>query len=244
MYSIIPLAGPDFFNPRYGIKPLFEIDGQTIIKKILGSRKWIKEGEVQNKDLIFVLRDTIHTAQFEEYLRMEFQGCQIVQLSDFTKGALLSCLAATSLIKNFNCPIICDLIDINFQIDREFSIAKTFLENKDIGAILPYFKSNNLEYSYVDIDNNGYVTSTKEKSGWIFKENIKPKLGNASAGVYCFRNLSIFLNSVADSLNNYQCYQHNENLFLCPAMNGVIKNGARVFGIFVDTVESVGLRFK
>jgi hypothetical protein len=241
MYSIIPLAGPDFFNPQYGIKPLFKVDGETLIKKILTSRKWIKDGEVKNENLIFVLKTSARTAECKKYLQQEFVNCKIVEISDFTSGALMSCLAATSLIKDFNAPLIFDLVDIGFKSD--FSVKKTFAENAKLGAILPYFKSDNPTYSYADIDENGYVIATKEKKGWDFGKE-KTTQGNASAGVYFFKNLSVFLTATIDSLENYESYHHKQNLFLCPAMNGIVKNGFKILPIEVFEIESFGLNFK
>jgi len=32
MINIIPLAGPDFFHPNYGIKPFIEVKGKPLIE--------------------------------------------------------------------------------------------------------------------------------------------------------------------------------------------------------------------
>ncbi len=242
MYTIIPLAGPDFINKDLGIKPLFKIGSTTLIDKIIKSRSWIKNNEIPTKNIIFTLKDIKESNECEKYLKQKYLDCKIVKISSYAKGALMSSLAASSLIKDFSSPIIVDLIDIAFDFEEELTIDKIFKDD-NIGAILPYFKSNNLSYSYADIKNN-YVLETKEKKGWIFNKDNCKKEGNASAGVYFFKNLSIFLNSVSDSLQNFKEYNNNDNLFLCPAMNGVIKQDKKVLALKVNNIDSIGLKFK
>ena len=240
MYCIIPLAGPDFVHPTLGIKPLFESGNQALISEILNSRSWVKSGELKSEKMIFVLRDISEAKECEEYLRQNFNGCVIVKISDFSKGDLMTSLAALSLIKNFDEPVICDLVDINFSFQHSVS---AIFQDENIGAILPFFKSDDLAYSYAELDQNNYVSQTKEKKGWKFGKN-ETEFGNASAGVYFFRDVKIFLAAVIDSIENFQNYNHKENLFLCPAMNGVIKNNKKVLAVEVGDVDSVGLNFK
>jgi hypothetical protein len=243
MYSIIPLAGPDFYNERYGIKPLFKIDGEFLIKKILNSRKWVKDLESTSKDFIFIVKSSQYLEEFKNFLKKEFLDCKIVEISSFTKGALMSSLAGLSMIEDFNKPIAFDLIDIDFKVAKDFSITNEFLKDPKLGAILPYFKSDNMQYSYVDINSDGYIKEAKEKKGWNFN-NQKTPFGNASAGVYFFRNLPTFLSGLKDSIINYDKYNHLGNLFLCPAVNGVIKRGNLALAFEALKVNSISLLLK
>ena len=45
MNVVVPLAGPDFVHPLYGVRPLFEVDGRPLILTALESRPWIRFGE-------------------------------------------------------------------------------------------------------------------------------------------------------------------------------------------------------
>ena len=242
MYSIIPLAGPDFVNKDFVIKPLFKIESTPLIKKVLNSRLWVKNGELESQNMIFILKDIKESLECENYLKKEFLNCKIVKISSYAKGALMSSLSGVSLIEDFSQPIIFDLVDIAFDFEKEVNIEDLFKKNNDLGAILPYFKSNNMSYSYANIKDN-YVLETKEKKGWNFK-NTTLKEGNASAGVYFFRNLNIFLNSSADSIKKFADYNYNNNLFLCPAINSVVEQKKKVLAVKVKNIESFGLKFK
>jgi len=239
MYCIIPLAGPDFYHSNYGIKPLFKIDGEVLLKKITNSRPWVSE--IKKENFIFVLKQSQYLSHFKGYLKEEFSDAKIVEISHFSKGALMSCLAATSLISDFNQPIAIDLADIFFNLKNETSISHIFSTNDNIGAILPVFESDNIEYSYADVK-NGFVLSTKEKKGWDFGKENK-STGMASAGVYFFRNLEIFLKAAANSVKNFDLENHKGNLFVCPSVNGV-NSCYKTMAMSACDVDPVSLMFK
>ncbi len=232
MYCIVPLAGPDFTNPKYGIKPLFKIDGIPLVEKALTSRHWYQNGELKNDQIIFVLREVAEAKEAEDFLKSKFPGCQFVKIADLTKGALLSSLAGASLIKDFTQPIIVDLIDMLYS--STLSPREIFQKDTQIGGILPYFKSDNEKYSYLEIIDN-QVTQAVEKR--VISDN-------ASAGTYFFRNFPIFLSAVSDSVKFDKLYAFKNNLFLCPAFNGIVKQSLKIEAIPVQEVEEVSLFFK
>ena len=56
MKCIVPLAGPDIYTRKYGLKPAYEIDGEPLLFRALHSRNWYGHS-LNEEDLIFVLRD-------------------------------------------------------------------------------------------------------------------------------------------------------------------------------------------
>lgn len=229
MYCIVPLAGPDFYNERYGYKPLCEIEGKPLLEVALMSRCWYKNGEVTNDKIIFVIRDNQMYDKFEIYLKENFCGSKVVKISDYTKGALLSAMAGASLINDFTEPIVVDLIDILYEGD--FSPTKIFESDINIGGILPYFNSCNEKYSYLEIV-NGYVTQTVEK---------KVISNDASAGTYFFKNLNVFLEAVSGSVKFDKIISYNNNLFLCPSYNFIKKK--YIFPQIVNIKNELSLTF-
>lgn len=227
---IVPLAGPDFNTEKHGIKPLVSIDGESIIKKVLKSRSWYKS-LLSEEAITFVLRDTEGTDKAIAYLQKEFHGCHFVKLSGLSKGALLSALAGASMLNNYSQPVVVDLADIIFQ--GEWNPVEIFAENPFIGGIIPYFNSNNPQYSYLELSGQ-WVRQTAEK---------KVISDAASAGVYFFRDLPLFLEAAADSLRFDKLYTHNNNLFLCPAMNGIIRRNKLVKAVPVQDVVELSLFF-
>lgn len=213
MYCIVPLAGPDFWIDKLRKpKPLIEVDGVPLVENAIKSRPWYLKGSLKNEAIIFILRETPHTASFKDFLQERFHGSQTVVISYLTRGALLTALAGTSLISDYSVPVCVDLVDILYDAP-ELDIEKIFRDNPSCGGILPYFKSNYEKYSYLQI-RDGQVQRTVEK---------KVISDNASAGTYWFRNLPRFLDSVSGSLSQPDLYSVNNALFLCPAFNELIK---------------------
>ncbi|SDF43762.1 hypothetical protein [Sporomusa acidovorans] len=227
---IVPLAGPDFNTEKHGIKPLVPIDGEPLIKKVLKSRTWYNSllGE---EAITFVLRDTEGTEKVISYLQEEFSGCHFVKLSGLSKGALLSALAGAALLNNYDQPVVVDLVDIIFQ--SELNPVEIFANNPFIGGIIPYFKSNNPQYSYLEMSGQ-----------WVKQTAEKKVISNAvSAGVYFFRDLPLFLEAAADSIRFDKLYSYNNTMFLCPAMNGIIRRNKLVKAVPVQDVVELSLLF-
>lgn len=229
MKCIIPLAGPDFYNKDYGIKPLTKYNDDTLINFILNSRPWFFNKEILNEDLIFILRDIKESTIFEDYLKTTYPGSKIVKIPEITQGALMTILSGLSIIKNFDEPIIIDLVDIIYEIKNYQSVKKMFLEN-NISAIIPYFKSNNDKYSYLIIDEYDKVIKAKEKE--VISDN-------ATAGTYIFKNLTTLLLAINFSIINKSQLMYNNLLFVCPSVNGLVKENGIVKPLKVDLVESL-----
>jgi len=227
---IVPLAGPDFNTEKHGIKPLVPIEGEPLIKKVLKSRSWYNS-LLREEAITFVLRDSEGTDKAIAYLQEEFSGCHFVKLSGLSKGALLSALAGSSLISNYDQPVVVDLADIIFQ--GEWNPIEIFAENPLIGGIIPYFNSINPKYSYLELSGQ-WVRQTAEK---------KVISDAASAGVYFFRDLPMFLEAAADSIRFDKLYSYNNNMFLCPAMNGIICRNKLVKAVSVQDVVELSLFF-
>jgi hypothetical protein len=223
LYNIVPLAGPDLKMKDGSFRPLYKIDNQPLIIKTLKSRNWYKD----DYKFIFILREVKGIDNLKNYLRDNFKYCKIVTVSDITKGALLSCLGATSLVTDYNLPICVDLADIIYECDLEPK--KIFQNNLDLYGIIPSFKSNNPKFSYLEIQNNEIIR-TKEKE---VISNI------ASAGTYFFKDLSSFLEAVSWSLQNEMKISFNNNLFLCPSYNFFLTKQKRIINFEVKNIHDI-----
>lgn len=233
MKCIIPLAGPDFYNEDYGIKPLSKYRGTTLINFVINSRPWFVNKEISNEDLIFILRDIEQSKTFKDYINKFFPESKIVTIPDITRGALMTIISGLSLIKNFEEPIIIDLIDIVYKVKDYKSIEST-LQKSNSSAIIPYFKSDNNKYSYLVIDKSNKVIKTKEKD--VISDN-------ASAGTYIYKNISTLLSSINYSIKNEEKITYNNLIFVCPSVNGLIEKGKLVKPIEVDLIESLSKNF-
>lgn len=240
MYGIIPLAGPDFYDTRRGcVKPLLDLDGRPLLEAALFSRDWVSSGELPPEKLIFVLRDTEHTAEFRKYLEGTYPRSRQVTVSTLTAGALLSAIAGCSLIGDFAEPIVIDLVDILYQSVVVTSPAELFAADPQLGGLLPVFDSDHPQYSYARLD-------PADPRGTVVVETAEKRVisRNASAGTYFFRNVGVFLAAAAHNLRSPEKYSHKNSMFVCPVYNSVIANDWDVRIIRIQLELSVSLLSK
>jgi len=231
MKCIVPLAGPDFFRPEYGIKPLVPMDGVPLIERVLTSRPWMRTGELTDADCVFVLRDGEGLAEFSRFLDGAYPRAKRVVLSHLTGGALLSALAGASELPSTDEPLIVDLVDILFASD--LSPHATFDAEPQLAGLIPYFEASDDCYSYLDLDGTR-VLRTAEKI--VISTH-------ASAGVYLYRTVSDFLTAAAGALAAGSPWTHRGLHFMCPSYNALIARGRLVRGVPVTDVIPVSAKF-
>ena len=228
---IIPLAGPDFFSEKFGLKPFYKIDGrQYLIDYILNSRPWSEN----NGDLfIFVLKnDAPYLQELINHIKSRYLDPKFVFLGSYSKGSLFSALAGSALISDFDAPVIIDLADIFFNLD--LNVKDCFFNNKHIDCIVPYFHSSHSLFSYLSIQ-NGFVIDAREK------EVIS---NNASAGVYIFRNNQIFLDAVLFAINNPSLCMKNSIFYICPTICHLKHKQKSILPLIVSNAEPFSISFQ
>lgn len=214
MHAIVPLAGPDFVLSDGSIKALTTFQDQPLLKYALDSRPWASK--VDNYS--FVLFDCEETRWFaHEYLENWYQGCSIVYLSVWSRGAAMSSLAGLSVLSEFCKPLIIDLADIIYKCN--INIEKALQASTSIGGIAIVFDSDNPQYSYLACSSNGEVVKAVEK---------KLISSHASAGTYIFRDSQTFLRATAHAIENESSQTHNSLFYVCPLFNGVLAQGKQV----------------
>lgn len=233
MNCIVPLAGPDFAAPSYGIKPLFMVEGEPLLLRALRSRAWYRSGLLRHESIVFVLRRIPEAEQLETHLAQWFPGSRTVWLSALSQGALMSALAGCALLRDPAAPVLIDLVDILF--DSEEQVVDRCLSGR-ARAVVPWFRSDDPAYSYAELAPDGVtVLRTAEK---------RVISHHASAGVYCFADEPTFLGAAACAIRDADRHAVNGVHFICPAMNGVIAAGGRVEGFEVALVKSLSKSFK
>jgi hypothetical protein len=229
---IVPIAGPDFYSEKFGIRPLYPVEGTTILEHVLSMRPWYSRILSGADQLIFVLReDGLHTVEMLGYIAAKFPFSNTVVMNQLTAGAPMSVLAGIALVKDHNTPIIIDLADVAFTCTCE--PVEYFYLNPNVDGIVPYFNSQDPKFSYLKLQDRR-VVEAREKQ--LISEN-------ASAGVYIFRDTPTYLRAVI------YCIQHPEtckiagNFFVCPLVNGLISTERDVHAIKVNNVRPIGAIF-
>ncbi|WP_077549248.1 hypothetical protein [Pseudorhizobium flavum] len=128
-------------------------------------------------------------------------------------------------------PIIIDLADILFSEGPQHP--RALFESDGYGAIVPSFSSDESCFSYLKIT-AGLVIEAREK---------QVISSHASAGVYMFATSGIFLTAAAHSIAHRDSLAVNNNLFICPMINGVIAAGHTVIAPNITDYHPIGKIF-
>lgn len=233
MQCVVPLAGPELTHPQHGLIARYPVDGEPLLKRTLESRAWWRAGRLSASDLVFVLREGAECAELCSAVTAWFAGCRCVTLPQLTKGALLSALAGAAIITKLDEPLIVDLADILY--DGDMDIEAQFAADPSLGALVPYFESDDACYSYLRFDADGFVTFAAEKQ--VISHH-------ASAGTYIFRSTAHFIAAAGRSLTEARGELAVGNaLFVCPVMNSVVRQGARVMPLAARNIRSISKLF-
>jgi len=214
---IVPLAGPAVYSENGQLRQLELIDGLPLFHRLLSARSW--QTEIAPEHYIFVLRAGEEFKELKIVVEKWYPKAKTATISTLTKGALLSALAGLALVDQSAAALTIDLVDIDFSLQE--SPSRLFAKKSSVGGLLPVFKSDQAKFSYAKMDGS-QVLATVEK---------KVISDHASAGVYFFRDSSVFLKAAAHSLTHEAELNHKGLLFLCPAMNGVIASQLEVLGL-------------
>ena len=229
MLCIVPLAGPDFYDAAYGVKPFVRVGDETLIEATLGRRAWVQSGQLKPSDMVFVLRDTPFSADAAMRLSQMFPDARFVFLSAGTAGALMSALAGASLATGEE-PLVVDLADLAFDVD-DVTAEKLAAPRAD--GFIPWFRSSDPAYSYLRFEDDRVIETAEKRVISSF----------ASAGVYSFASTSHFLRAAAGCLADPEAHRVRGALFMCPAFNVLIAQGCRVEGGEARNVRSHSKQF-
>jgi hypothetical protein len=229
MQCVVPLAGPQLTHPEHGLIIKYPVDGVPLLKRTLETRPWWIAGRLRARDLVFVLREGNELPEIRDAVTDWFPNCRIVTLAHLTKGALLSVLAGAAAITALDEPLIVDLADILY--DADIDIEELFAADASTGAIATHFDADDACYSYFTFATDGSIAFAAEK---------KVISRHASAGTYIFRTPGHFIAAAGRSLvESRDELTVGRSVFVCPALNSVVRQGLRVLPVCARNVRSV-----
>jgi len=215
---LIPLSGAGSRFPRevwHLPKPLLLIDDKSIIEWSMSCIDY------SGCDIIFVVRQAdVDEFSIDSYLKEKF-GAKVIVIQEPTRGAAETCLAAEKYI-NPDQPLIIHCSDVIWE--PKFSAAD--FSCQDDGCILT-FKSNSPNYSYSQINTEGFVIKVAEK---------KVISNNASVGIYWFKRGKDFISAAKCAVRAYD----GKEIHVCPIYQLLIDDGKKISTIEVDKMHVVG----
>lgn len=216
---LVPMAGRSqhFPESEYPFpKPLIEIGQKTMIEHVVANLASAGP-EVQ---FIFVLGSAdCRKFHLDSTLNIiTEQQCKLVKLDNDTQGAACSALMAISHIANEQ-PLIIANADQLF--DPPIAELLQSLGDADAGVVT--FESVHPRWSYVRLDEQGFVAETAEK---------RPISRHAIAGLYYFRHGKDFVEAAMGMIHKDSSV--NGSFYIAPSLNELILKGKKIRTVGVD----------
>ena len=229
MNILIPCAGAGSRFEKAGFtfpKPLINVRNKTMIQMV-----------VDNLNIsgryIFVVQKT-HNEKYnlKTYFNTIAPGCEVVEVDGITEGAACTCLLAKELINN-NEPLLIANSDQFIEWNSGDFMYQMVSSNVD-GGILT-FESNHPKWSYVKLDERGYVTELKEKS--VISNH-------ATVGVYYWSKGSDFVISAEEMIKKDLRVGANFNgkgeFYVAPTYMEMISKGQKIKTYDIEKMWGTG----
>jgi HAD superfamily hydrolase (TIGR01509 family) len=221
---IIPMSGKGSrftLTGRYSFpKPLIEINGKPMIEVV-----------VRNLNLIGQYIYIVQQEHYEQYnlkylLNLISPNCKIVVLDKVTEGAACSILKAKEYINN-DTPLVIANSDQFVEWNSNQFIYNAMSNNIDGSVAI--FESTHPKWSYVKLDDTGYITELAEK---------KPISHNATVGIYYYKKGNDFV-KYAEQMIEKDIRTNNE-FYVAPVYNEYIADGKKLKTYTVNKMHSLG----
>lgn len=211
MKVLIPMAGAGsrFANAGYTFpKPLIEVRNKPMIQTIVDNLNIDAEH-------IFIVQKS-HYAKYnlKETLERISPNCKIVQVDGITEGAACTTLLAKEYIDNDE-PLLIANSDQYVEWDSNEFMYSMIGDGID-GGILTFY-STHPKWSYVKLDDKGYVVDLQEK---------KPISDKATVGIYFWSKGSDYVKYADQMIKND--IRVNGEFYVAPVYNEAVKDDKKI----------------
>lgn len=220
---LVPMAGAGtrFSAAGYTFpKPLIDVMGKPMIQVV------IENLNIEANYIYLVQREHYEKYNLKHMLNLITPGCHIVQVEGITQGAACTTLLARQLIDNDN-----KLLIVNSDQYIEWNsnqIMYAFSSDHIDGGIVT-FENTHPKWSYVALDETGFVTQVAEK---------KVISNKATVGMYYWKHGSDYV-KYADQMIKKDIRVNNE-FYVAPVYNEAIESGAKIRIKDIDRMWGLG----
>lgn len=224
---VIPLAGRGsrFVEAGYEMpKPLIPIDGEPMIKHVIDNLT----PRCRHRFIFICQQEHIQKYGLDNKLKSYTANSEVIGINHITEGQICTVLLAKHLFNNDE-----ELMTANSDQWVDFDInlyLETIKEEKLDGMIMTLtMQLNDPKWSYVRLDENGYVIETAEK---------KVISNTATVGIFNFTK-GTYLVEAAEQMIKDNLRVNNE-FYTCPCYNYLIKEGMKI-GVYNVGEQRAGM---
>lgn len=220
---LVPMAGAGSRFEKMGYtfpKPLIEVNGSPMIQVV------VENLNIDANYIYVVQKKHREKYNLDTLLNLITPDCKIVEVDGMTEGSACTTLLAKSFIDNEN-PLITMNSDQFIEWDSNEFMYKMNESNCDAGILT--FNSTHPKWSFVKINENGFVTEVSEKN---------PISNIATVGIYFWRKGSDYV-KYAENMISKNIRVNNE-FYICPVFNEAINDGKIIKTFNVDKMWGIG----
>jgi NDP-sugar pyrophosphorylase family protein len=224
MNILIPMAGEGSRFKKAGYtfpKPLIDVAGKPMIQRVVENLDF-------DANYIFLVRkEHLEEYNLSDLLSYVTNGkCEIVVVDKLTEGAACTALLAEDLINNED-----ELLIANSDQIVEFSKYNfnTLRRYTGFDSMVLTFNAIHPKWSFVKVNSRGVAIEVAEK---------KPISDIATCGIYYYRKGCDFVNYANQMIDKN--LRVNNEFYICPVYNELIKDGKTLVPYFVDKMHGLG----
>jgi HAD superfamily hydrolase (TIGR01509 family) len=220
---LIPMAGAGSRFEKAGYtfpKPLIDVNGQPMIQTVVTNLGF------ESPHTFIVQKYHKDKYNLETMLSLISKECNIIEVDGITEGAACTTLLAKDIINNDN-PLI--IANSDQYIEWNTSDFMYKMQEQDADAGILTFKSTHPKWSFVKIDENGFVTEVAEKN---------PISDIATVGVYFWKKGSDYVKYAEQMIKNNKRF--NNEFYVCPVFNEAIADGKKIKIFNIERMWGIG----
>jgi len=223
MNVLIPMAGAGrrFEQAGYNFpKPLVDICGKPMIQVV------VENLNINARHIFIVQKSHYEQYNLKYLLNLIAPRCEIIQVDYVTEGAACTTLLAKDLINNDH-PLVVANSDQYVEWDsNEFMYS---MVGDDIDGGILTFTSTHVKWSYVQLDNKGFVSRVAEKQ--VISDM-------ATVGIYYYRKGCEYVKYAQQMIDKN--IRTNNEFYVAPVYNEFIKDGKKIKTYHIDKMMGLG----
>lgn len=225
MNVLIPMAGAGSRFEKAGYtfpKPLIEVNGKPMIQTVVDNLN------IDARHIFIVQKSHCEKYNLRNMLDTISPGCEVVEVDGITEGAACTTLLAKEFINNDQ-PLLMANSDQYVDWDSNEFMYSMIGDTVDAGILT--FKSTHPKWSFVRLDDDGFVSEVAEKN---------PISDIATVGIYYWNKGSDYVKYAEDMIT--KDIRHNNEFYVCPVFNQAIEDSKKVkiFNIDSDSMWGLG----